>query len=922
MKIKLHYVLFIGFTLISSIPVLFLTSWVQRSALEKEVEAVKEKHLLVARNLTGDLSRYVTDVESAFRLISINLASNNRVLGLPALLHSLDFRYFLVTNSKAEIIKSLSPVGFNGKPSFSSTLLTSEIVNIVTPILKKSYYLPNEVFFSNLVRDTDGETTFFVIKKIDDKRYAIGSISTQHIRDAQKAVIFGRRGHAAIVDRTGRAIAHPIANWVATMKDMSFLPPVKKMMQGETGVSQFYTPAMKADMVAGYTYVPKAGWGVMIPQPYEELVESANDVQNVALMITALGFSISGLLGWLLARKLSLPIQSVVNATQNMQRGHVLEQVNKNFKFIPYEIQCLVSSFNRMVIEIIEKSSYLEETSTRLAEAQRIAHVGNWELDFENNKLWCSDECYQICDISHENFEGSYDELLGMCHPDDRGIVESSINQARRQGSRFEVDHRIVLPNGSVIYVHHEGEMQVRGNDKHRHMMGVIHDVTERHEYEEKLSYQANFDLLTNLPNRSLFIDRLNQEIHSAERSNEIIGLLSIDLDRFKLINDSHGLIIGDKLLQEASQRIKSCLRKSDTLSRPGGDEFIVILKNITSEMDSSFIANKIIKVINDVFLIDGLKAFVGVSIGISNYPNDSRDPLSLIRNADIALHRAKQAGKNTFSYFKKEMDLEINTRLALSTDLRKSVSNNELSVYYQPIVDLKTGLISSAEALVRWIHPERGFVSPVEFIPIAEETGIIGPLGLFVLETSCKNAASWKKISDNPPRISVNLSVKQLKLGLSKDIVSEIISSSGLEPHQLTFEITESMVMNDMDNSIAWINSIKNLGVSFSIDDFGTGYSSLSYLKQLPVDVLKIDRSFISDVLNNDEDASLVETIISIGKNLNLKIVAEGAEEKEQVEYLAKSCCDYVQGYYFSKPIAADEFQDLLKNWVPQKFI
>lgn len=921
-KIRLQYVLFIGFTLISSIPVLFLTSWVQQSALEKEVAGVKEKHLLVARNLTGDLTRYVTDVESAFRLISKNLASNNKVLGLPALLKSLDFRYFLVVNSDAHILSSLSPVKISSKTFFVPKVLTDEITQELIPILKRTKHLPNKVFFSNLIRDTDGETTFFLLKRIDDTRYAIGSISTQHIRDAQKAVIFGNRGHAAIVDRTGRAIAHPIADWVATMKDMSFLPPVKKMMQGKTGVSQFYTPAMKADMVAGYTFVPKAGWGVMIPQPFEELEERANDVQKIALLITALGFSVAGLLGWFLARKLSLPIQSVVDSTLYMQRGNTLKVVSQKFKFIPYELQSLISSFNRMVIEIIEKSSYLEDTSTRLAEAQRIAHVGNWELDFENDKLWCSDEFYRICDVNLKYFGGTYQELLELVHPEDRKLFESSIKQAREQGGRFNIEHRLIRPDFHECIVHHEGEMQIDANGKPQHMIGVMLDITERHIYEKKLSYQANYDDLTGLPNRNLLLDRLNQEFLNSQRTSKKVGLLSIDLDMFKSINDTHGQIFGDKLLKKATDRICACVRASDTIARPGGDEFIVILRDILKESDCSLIAENIVKSMQEPFVIDNTEAFIGASIGITIYPNDADDTISILRNADIALFRAKENGRNNFCFFKEEMDQEISNRVALSNDLRKAVEQNELSVYYQPIVDLKTGMISSAEALVRWTHPQRGFISPVEFIPIAEDTGAIGPLGLFVLKEACINAASWEKLTDKPPRVSVNLSVKQLKLGLSKDVITDIITSSGLPANRLTFEITESMFMNDMDATIIWIESIRDFGISFSVDDFGTGYSSLSYLKRLPVDILKIDRAFVKDVLINPEDASLVETIIAIGNNLNLKIVAEGAEEKEQIEYLAKVHCDYIQGYYFSKPVPADEFATLIENWVPQRFV
>jgi len=917
--IKLHYVLFICFTLISSVPVLFLASWVQQSALEKEVSAVKEKHLLVAQNLTGDLTRYVTDVESAFRLITTNIEKNNPVLGLPSLLSSLDFRYILVTDKDANILSQLKPKKIKNKPRYSPVILSSKILKLVLPYIKKSKQQPHNIFFSDLIRDNDGQTTFFLYKQISKNRFAIGSLSTQHIRNAQKAVIFGERGHAAIVDRTGRAIAHPIANWVATMKDMSFLPPVKEMMKGNTGVSQFYTPAMKADMVAGYTVVAKTGWGVMIPQPYEELVKRANDVQYISYTITAFGIAIAGLISWFIAGKLCLPINSIIQSTQQLQKGHGLKTVMVGFKYIPYELRNLVSSFNQMVIEIKEKGNYLQLTSQRLEEAQKIAHIGNWELDFDSDRLWCSDEFFNICNIDTKYFSGSYQELLELIHSEDRKLFENTIKKLRIEGGRFKIEHRIVSPHHDTRIVRHEGE--VLNDKKNSHIIGVIHDITEIYQYQEKLLKQANYDELTKLPNRNLLLELLNQEIIISSREKQKIGLLSIDLDNFKIINDTHGLLVGDKLLQNATKRLKSCIRESDTLARPSGDEFIILLRNISSEKDCVLIANKILDSFSQAFNINGIEAFTGASIGIAIFPTDTNEPVTLLRNADIALYRSKSSGKNSYCFFKKEMDDEISHRVHLTNDLRKAINQNELSVYYQPIVDLKSGKIKSAEALVRWQHPKHGFISPVEFIPIAEDSGLIGPLGLNVLKDACENAASWSRIIEEPPYVSVNLSVKQLKLGLTASIINDILVTSTLPPSHLTFEITESMVMDNIDESIEWMKTVKNLGVSFSIDDFGTGYSSLSYLKRLPVDVLKIDRSFIKDVLKNKEDASLVEIIIAIGKNLNLKLVAEGAEEEEQVNYLANLQCDSIQGYYFSKPLPAEEFVELIKNWIPRKF-
>ncbi|VAW92165.1 diguanylate cyclase/phosphodiesterase (GGDEF & EAL domains) with PAS/PAC sensor(s) [hydrothermal vent metagenome] len=908
--IKLRYILFITFTLISCVPVILMGLWVQQSALNKELEAVNEKHLLVARNLTGDLTRYVIDVESSFRLIAKNLSHNHKIEGVREHIKTLNLRYISIINfdgiikfNVSNAAKKLKKIDYN-------------IMTKIEPLLVKALTETETVFYSNMMLDENKKATFYLIKAIDKSHFAIASLSTKHIIDAQKKVIFGKRGHAAIVDKTGRAIAHPIKEWVQSMKDMSFLPPVKKMMQGKTGVSRFYTPAMKADMVAGYTYVPIVGWGVMIPQPFEELEARASDVKIVIIWITLLGITIAGIIGWILAGVLSRPLQAVVESSRIKSNSHNLSKATTQHCCLPFEYNELLASYNHMVDVIKDKTSIMEDTSNRLSEAQRIAHVGNWEWNIEEDKVWCSDEFYRICGIQAQDFNHNFDSLLNLIHPDDRQMAASILNKVQRRGGRFNLNHKIILDNDGECYVHHEGELHVGETDNKRRIIGIIHDISDRKRYEAELQQQANYDNLTKLPNRTLLIDRLKQETLSSMRNEQTMGLLSIDLDNFKLVNDTYGHIVGDKLLQQAAVRLKSCIRESDTLARLGGDEFCIILCDIQNEEDCSVIANKIISSFNNAFTIDNHESFIGASVGITLYPNDSTDANTLIRNADIALYRVKESEKNNYCFFKEEMDTEVTHRMSLSNDLHKAVEQKEFTLYYQPIIDLQTGKISSAEALIRWIHPQRGFVPPDEFIPLAEHTGIIGPLGEWVMQTACENATTWTDIVSVPPRISVNLSVRQLKLGLSKERVKSIIKASKLPEDQLILEITESLVMHDTDEAIAWMKSIRDIGVSFSIDDFGTGYSSLSYLKKLPINVLKIDRSFINDMMNNVEDASLVNTIISIAKNLNLKIVAEGVEDEQQLNHLNALQCDYIQGYYYSKPLPENEFLEFLSNW------
>ncbi len=640
------------------------------------------------------------------------------------------------------------------------------------------------------------------------------------------------------------------------------------------------------------------------------------EITMPAIIITLTVISLAGIFGWILAGKLSQPIQAIVDSTNIKSDNNNLSKAVTQQGFIPYEIKKLLESFNNMVDVIKQKNDIMIETENRLSEAQRIAHIGNWEWNIDHDSVWCSDEFYRICQISPNDISHNFKSFIDLIHPEDKKMLLTALKQVQKQGGRFKLNHRINLPNKKYCYVHQEGELKIDNKGIASKMIGVIHDITDLKQHQYELQHQANHDNLTNLPNRSLLVDRLKQETRRSARTNQSLALLSINLDNFKIVNDSYGHKVGDKLLQQAAVRLRSCIRESDTLARLSADEFSIILCDITNEEDCSIVADKINSSFKDPFVIDEHESFVGASIGITLYPNDSDNINTLIRNADIALYRTKEFEQNTFCFFKEEMDKEVTYKLNLCNDLRKAVDREEFTLYYQPIIDLKTGQISSAEALVRWIHPQRGFIPPDEFISIAEHNGIIGPIGEWVLQTACTTAAKWSEITPNPPRISVNLSVRQLQLGLTKEKVENIISLSKLDPKQLIFEITESLVINDADQAIAWMESVKQLGATFSIDDFGTGYSSLSYLKKLPVDILKIDREFINDVISDAEDSSLVKTIIAIGKNLNLKIVAEGVEQEDQLNYLNTLECDYIQGYYFSKPLPEDEFTKFLLNW------
>ena len=447
--------------------------------------------------------------------------------------------------------------------------------------------------------------------------------------------------------------------------------------------------------------------------------------------------------------------------------------------------------------------------------------------------------------------------------------------------------------------------------------VGTFSDITQRKRAEEQIWRQANYDILTGLPNRALFLDRLQRAVADARRDPQRIALLFVDLDNFKLVNDTRGHSAGDALLQEASRRLSACVRDSDTVSRLGGDEFTIMLKGVVDESDAAVVAEKVIAALSRPFRLEGHQAIVGASIGITYFPDDAEDGEALLRNADMAMYRAKEMGRKTYAFYTNDMNERVQKLAVLGNELRNAIERNEFEVYYQPIYNARHMTLEGAEALVRWHHPRLGLVSPAEFIPLAEETGLIAPLGEWVLYQACKDAAGWQRSGAEPVTVAVNLSNRQAKLGLQQLArhAARALDDSGLSPDLLKFEITESFVIEETEAMLAWLRTIRETGIRLSVDDFGTGYSSLSYLRRLPVDIVKIDRSFVSEVGTNADDAALVRAIISMAHNLRLDVVAEGVESLQQLEFLQSADCDMVQGYHFHKPMTGEAFARVVLN-------
>jgi len=471
--------------------------------------------------------------------------------------------------------------------------------------------------------------------------------------------------------------------------------------------------------------------------------------------------------------------------------------------------------------------------------------------------------------------------------------------------------------DGETRYVSLSGEPTFDSEGGFTGYRGVGRDITPQKRAEERIQYLATHDSLTGLPNRVLFSQLLNLTIKSAKRYERQFAVLFIDLDRFKIINDTLGHEAGDALLKEMAGRLKACSRSSDVVARLGGDEFVLLVQEITDKEQAAAMSRKLISAALKPVTIMEQECRVTASIGICMFPAGAADEQSLMKNADIAMYRAKEEGKNTYQFYTPELRAQSIDRITLESDMRRALEQGQFYLNYQAKLDFKTGAITGVEALLRWKHPKLGTISPTHFIPVAEETGLILPLGKWVLRTACEQNVTWQREGLPAVCMAVNLSPRQFAdENLLRDL-DTILADTGMAPALLELEITESMIMFNVERAVAKLSAIKERGVRLAIDDFGTGYSSLSQIKHFPIDTLKVDRSFVRQLADNAEDQAITRAIISMGQTLSLSVVAEGVETPEQHGFLRQHACDAMQGYYFTKPVMAEQFAQLLKRHV-----
>lgn len=562
------------------------------------------------------------------------------------------------------------------------------------------------------------------------------------------------------------------------------------------------------------------------------------------------------------------------------------------------------------------QASELRRRAVLLSHTQRAAGVGGWEIELATGELFWTEETYRLHETTPGQFTPTVDGALAFYTPESRELVRGAMEQSMRSGQAWDVEVELVTARGRHIWVRVTGQAELAPSGLPARVSGSFQDVSERHRSDERIRRLAHYDELTGLPNRNLFMHHLTHAIARAERYHKGIALLFVDLDRFKVINDSLGHDLGDTVLKAIGQRLAQSMRAADLVARLGGDEYVVVAEELDAVDDVTDVARKLKGVLEQPVVCQGHELVLSGSIGISLYPQDGRDAQQLLKHADIAMYRAKEQGKNRYEFYSHSMGVIDINRLSMEATLRKAVADmDQFVLHYQPKLSVVDGHITGAEALVRWMSPERGLVPPADFIPLAEETGLIAELGEWVLRTACAQAALWARKGLPPIRVAVNLSARQIYGAGFVEMVRKVLADTGVRAGCVELELTESVMMQDIQHVADLLTELKVIGVHVSVDDFGTGYSSLSYLKRLPLDALKVDRSFVRDVPSDPDDAAITRAVVALAHSLRLKVVAEGVETEAQLAFLRELGCDEIQGFIFSRPVVASEFEDMLRR-------
>ena len=787
---KLRYFLLALFLFLSVTPLLLFQAWPHSEVLEDELNEVHERHLLLARNLAAALERYHQDLVTTFDLLLDSPETWSETKSITRVLDNLSFRHVCIADwETGQVTQTLA----SASAPCPEQIAAAELERL------KSLVLPDGVAFGPVVQVPDGENVLHMVKRLDDS-LAVGAIRTTYFQELGDAIAFGVRGHAAIVDQSGRALSHPLEDWVATRKDMSKISAVQRMMARETGVEIFYSPALKGDMIAGFTFVDPVGWGVMIPQPIKELYEKADAARQSGIIVLIIGVGFALALALLVSLRVVRPLEQISRASSKIADGELsLPDLQDRSRFLPVEFNELSKRFREMVFRLRENMS--------------------------------------------------------------------TINA---------------------------------------------------------LAYQ---DLVTGLGNRTYLHQQLDDAI-SAEQSG---ALILIDLDGFKSVNDMYGHDVGDKVLEVVGARLCDVLniRKpaeaKDAMpgqeasnawlhpfvTRVGGDEFAIWIPSTEQERISSQ-AKQIVERIREPIVVDSAQATIGASVGIAHFPGDGQDRAGLMKAADLAMYDAKKAGKDRFVAYTPALMRAVLNERELGREIETGLETGQFLPFFQPQFRLSDRILSGVEALVRWRHPDKGLLTPKDFLETAKELNFIADIDAMMMQSSVELLVDLNQAGISIPSLAVNVSEERLQ---APDFVSSLQSLKGL-PFELRFELVETMALDNLEEQLAWtLEQIRQAGFLLDLDDFGVANASVLGLMNVEPSHIKIDRNLVSGIEQDNVFERLVQSIIGMGHSLGIPIIAEGADTLEQVERLATMNCDFAQGFALAKPMDIHDLSSFLNN-------
>ena len=915
---------------------MLLAYWVQQTAVTKEIAAVEEKHLIIAGSLSRAFERYANDTKAVFAHASANFEMLGKLRNVDLLLNSMGISELCSVSASGRISGVLDP---NGRCAFDLD------EDKIRRLRKKTNDDPGKVSISKLRRVND-RPAFYLAHTISGDGMVVGTLETNYLIEQQKSIAFGERGHSMVVDAVGRVVAHPNAEWEASSKDASQLSVVQKMMRGETGVSSFYSPPMQADMIAGHTVVPGVGWGVMVPQPLSELLDQAGDVRGAAFLIAATGLALAAFLGWLAARFLASPIEAVSHTATAIARGNDRARVTNIPTHTAREVKELAKSFNQMVDRLSTTHTDLQRHRDNL---EQLVHERTAELERE---VKVREHAEEVLQLQKENLDVTLASIGDGVITSDSANNINYLNPVAEKLTGWSLDEargRTLHGVLSLIDLHSSEPIELRPSDgitsnqifdgsllrrdessmdvqitvaKIKDVEGavtglviVVRDVTETRKLSQRLSYEASHDALTGLFNRRAFESRVSDAIRDASDGDCVYSLCYIDLDQFKIVNDTCGHAAGDELLRAVTGLIKQRMRKSDVLARLGGDEF-GILFNQCSLARALTLAEGIRAHVQEFrFVYDDHSFHVGVSIGVVEISDAMTSLGEIFKSADTACYLAKERGRNRVEPFH---PTDVDTLLRAGevhwiSRLRAALDHHRFELHAQAVAPLHevANHHTHYEVLLRLRDDNNQLIYPSTFLPAAARYNLVPTIDRWVFA----HAIAW--LASNAGhlaggRLSINLTGATLSEPNFLGYVQGQLDHRGLSAESIIIEITENSAMSNLPNALTFMSALKEDGCKFALDDFGTGFSSLGTLKSLPVDYVKIDGGFVRDILTDPVDDKMVNTICEIGHTMNKTVVAEFVESNAVAARLREIGVDYAQGFAIQKPRPLDDIASI----------